>query len=150
MKPIMYIFFGILINEIFYVFMHGFPFKKKKSIPKLDLDLEKNTYVLSWGVSSDVQLYYYKKKLAARHEVSISIVDIEECGAFFQLFQAESKGWRHPGIPIVIIDLVFYSRSGSPQGTYPVPPLTKLFILSFFSLFLLSDAGMKILDSWQS
>lgn len=58
MKPIMYIFFGILINEIFYVFMHGFPFKKKKSIPKLDLDLEKNTYVLSWGVSSDVQLYY--------------------------------------------------------------------------------------------
>lgn len=36
-----------------------FPFlKKKKSIPKLDLDLEKNTYVLSWGVSSDVQLYY--------------------------------------------------------------------------------------------
>lgn len=30
MKPIMYIFFGILINEIFYVFMHGFPFKKKK------------------------------------------------------------------------------------------------------------------------
>lgn len=134
MKPIMYIFFGILINEIFYVFMHGFPFKKKKSIPKLDLDLEKNTYVLSWGVSSDVQLYYYKKKLAARHEVSISIVDIEECGAFFQLFQAESKGWRHPGIPIVIIDLVFYSRSGSPQGTYPVPHLPNcLFYHSFLS-----------------
>lgn len=60
MKPIIYTIFGILINEIFYVFMHGFPFflKKKKSIPKLDLDLEKNTYVLSWGVSSDVQLHY--------------------------------------------------------------------------------------------
>lgn len=42
MKPIMYIFFGILINEIFYVFMYGFPFFKKKinSKPRFGLGEE--------------------------------------------------------------------------------------------------------------
>lgn len=36
-----------------------------------------------------------KKKLVASHEVSISIVDIEECGAFFSCFRQSQKGATH-------------------------------------------------------